>query len=275
MSQRLDGLSGIHIELTNRCNKNCWMCGCRQMERENPDIAFIPGDMEFSLLETIAAQLPPYVVTQLHNNGEPLLYPRFKDAVQLFQANRNIVNIVTNGKLLLEKADDIVDVLDTMSISIFEKDDEAEKQFEVIEKFFAIKNDRKPFTSLRLIGNVDANRYRKFNAMIIRRVLRSPMGTFDFRVLKPTIPEIGICMDFLTHPAINIHGDLSVCVNLDPHGLGILGNIRHISLRDMWYGEKRMQWLQSHMEGRRNDVPLCATCDYWGVPTGYEPEQAD
>ena len=72
------------------------------------------GDMNFALVEKIASQLPPNIMVQLHNNGEGLLYPRFGDAAKLF--NRQTTNIVTNGKLLVEKADEIIDNLDTLAV---------------------------------------------------------------------------------------------------------------------------------------------------------------
>ena len=83
--QDLYGLANVNVELTSRCNKNCWMCGRRKVERDYPELALKYGDMDFRLVRKIARQLPPNVVVQLHNNGEALLYPRFGDAVKLFR----------------------------------------------------------------------------------------------------------------------------------------------------------------------------------------------
>ncbi|MBE6372417.1 MAG: radical SAM protein [Lentisphaerae bacterium] len=267
----LNGLTNINIELTSRCNKNCWMCGRRKVDREYPDLALEYGDMDFALLEKIATEVPAGIVVQLHNNGEPLLYPHFGEAVKLFKNNGNIVNIVTNGKLLLEKADEIIDNLDTLSISVFENDEEAEEQYKIMEKFLKQKGARKPFTSLRLIGDVDDTRYQKLNTLIIRRILHSPMGSFKYRKLNPTIPEIGICLDFLNHLAINKDGDVSICVRFDPKRLGVLGNIRNCTLAELWNSPKREEWKKAHVEGHRERIPLCSYCQFWGVPTGFDP----
>lgn len=264
----LNGLANINVELTSRCNKSCWMCGRRKVERDYPELTLEYGDMDFELVERIAEQLPPNIVVQLHNNGEPLLYPQFGDAVRLF--DKQISNIVTNGKLLVEKADEIIDNLDTLSISIIEKDSEADEQYGIIEKFLLLKGDRKPFTSLRLVGSVEPQRYRKFGLLIITRILHSPMGSFNYERKDPTIPEIGICLDFLRHLSINSKGKASICVRFDPKGLGIIGDADKQSLAEIWNSPKRLEWLEYHKQARRDKVPLCSYCYFWGVPTGWD-----
>ena len=113
----LNGLGTINIELTSRCNKNCWMCGRRKVDREYPELALNYGDMDFDLVKHIAGQIPAGIVVQFHRDGDALMYPRFGEAVSLFP--NNIRNIVTNGKLLVEKADEIIGNLETLSVSIF------------------------------------------------------------------------------------------------------------------------------------------------------------
>ncbi len=261
----LNGLSTINIELTSRCNKDCWMCGRRKADRDFPDPAPDYGDMDFALLEQIAPQIPAGVVVQFHRDGEALLYPRFGEAVRLFAGN--IRNIVTNGKLLVEKAGEIIGNLETLSISIFENDAEAESQRESIRKFLALKQTEKPFVTLRLIGDVEQKPYEEFKQLFVRRVLHAPMGSFDYVKRKATIPEIGVCWDFLQHPCINRKGDFSICVRFDPSGCGVLGNVRDNTLDELWNGPKRRAWKDSHIRGRREEVPLCSACEYWGVPT--------
>lgn len=260
----LPGLSTINIELTSRCNKNCWMCGRRKVDREYPELSLDYGDMDFNLLKSIVPQIPEGIVVQFHRDGEPLLYPHFGEAVRLFK--NNIRNIVTNGKLLVEKANEIIGNLETLSVSIFEADDEAEEQKEIIRQFLLIKKDEKPFVTLRLIGNVDSKPYKEFKQLFIRRVLHSPMGSFNYIKRQPCIPEVGIYWDFLQHPCINRKGDVSICVRFDPHGLGILGNLSKYTLAELWNSPKRQMWKNLHVQGKRNQVPLCANCEYWGIP---------
>ena len=60
-SCNLDGLANINIELTSRCNKKCWMCGRRKIERDYPELALQYDDIDFALVQKIAKQLPPNV----------------------------------------------------------------------------------------------------------------------------------------------------------------------------------------------------------------------
>lgn len=262
----LHGLANINVELTSRCNKACWMCGRRERDRLYQDLEY--GDMDYALLEKIAREVPPGIVVQFHSNGEGLLYPRFGEAVALFKRRGCITNIVTNGKLIVAKAQEIIDNLDTISISVCEKDPEAEEQYELIEEFLRLKCDRKPFTTLRLIGDVDPAPYEKFKALIIRRILHSPRGSFEYREKNPTIPEIGICLDFLNHLAIDWQGNVSVCIRFDPQGELVLGNIGQQSLDELWNCPKRREMMALHVAGRRRDISFCGICEFWGVPTG-------
>lgn len=120
MNKCFNGLTTVNVELTSRCNKNCWMCGRRKIDREHPDIALDYGDMDFELVKSIAKQLQPGIVVQFHNNGEPLLYPRLKEAIGLFAGQIKCMD--TNGKLIVQRADDIIENLNTLTVSTFEND---------------------------------------------------------------------------------------------------------------------------------------------------------
>ena len=260
----LGGLSTVNVELTSRCNKACWFCGRRKWEREHPEVISQYGDMDFSLLQTIAEQLPDNVVVQLHNNGESTLYPRFGEAARLFY--RQITNVVTNGSELLARAEEIIGNLDTLSVSVIENDPDSEEQLQILREFLRLKDDRRPRVVLRFNGKVDEGRYADLGLTIARRVLHDPMGSFNYKK-SPTVPEIGICWDFLHHLAIDRHGDVSICVRYDHERVGVLGNVQTSSLADLWNSPLRLKWLEYHKQGKRDLVPLCSKCEFWGVPT--------
>jgi MoaA/NifB/PqqE/SkfB family radical SAM enzyme len=121
---------------------------------------------------------------------------------------------------------------------------------------------------IRCLGEVEIEKYKKFGCIIATRILHSPMGSFKY-TKRPTVPEIGICLDLLSHLVIRRDGIVSICVRLDPKGVGIIGDCKVDSLIDIWNSPKRKEWIASHIEGKRKLVPLCSTCEFWGVPTGY------
>jgi hypothetical protein len=261
-----NGLYCVHLELTSRCNKDCWMCGRRKIDRDYPEVAMNYGDMDFDLVKKIAEQLPEGIVVQFHNNGEPLLYPRFGEALRLFKNQIRCVD--TNAKLIVEKADEIIGNLDTMTISVIENDPEADQQYELVKEFLKIKGGKAPRMIYRCLGNVDTTKWEKLDGTIATRILHNPLGSFKY-TKKPTVPEIGICLEILTHMAINRFGKVSTCVRFDPKGLGVIGDANSAPLVDIWHGSKRKEWIKYHVDGNRNKIPLCSYCDFWGVPTGW------
>lgn len=258
------GLTIVNVELTSRCSKSCWICGRRKIERDYPELANW-GDMDFKLVEKIAKQIPEGIVVQFHNNGEPLLYPRFGEAVSLFKEQIKCVD--TNGKLVVEKADEIINNLDTITFSIFENDSEEKEQYELIKQFLDIKKDKKPFVVYRCLGNVDTQKYERLQGIVASRILHHPMGSFGYEK-KVTIPEIGICLDLLSHLVIDRFGDVSPCVRFDPKRVGIIGNANKTSLIDIWGSPERKMWIEYHIRGKRDKLPLCRQCEYWGIPRG-------
>ena len=265
----LNGLANVNIELTSRCNKDCWMCGRRQRDRERGDQEY--GDMPMALVESIAKQIPGGISVQLHNNGEPLLYPGF--GLVLYYFEKHITNIVTNGKLLTEikfqlVGNGIIPPLDTMSVSVFEGDPEQGEQLAILKEFLQYKGDRKPYTTARLIGKVDPAPYEALGLQIVKRTLHKPQGSVFYR-REAVIPEVGYCWDLFTRIAIDRWGLVSVCVRYDPDGELVIGDLAEESLEDIWNGYKRKQLLEKHIAGKRNELPYCGKkCHYWGIPIG-------
>jgi radical SAM protein with 4Fe4S-binding SPASM domain len=259
-----NGLTTINIELTSRCNKSCWMCGRRKMEKEYPKIAENWGDMDFDLVKKISYQLPKGIVIQFHNNGESLLYPKFGEAVSLFK--NQIKCLDTNGKLIVEKSDEIINNLDTLTISVIEDDLEGKEQYELVKQFIDLKKKNKPNLIYRCLGKVDIDKWKKLQGLITTRTLHSPYGSFKYKN-TPTIPEIGICLDALNHLCIDRYGKVSMCVRFDPNRIGIIGDVNIDPLSNIWNGSKRLEWIRYHIDGQRYKIPLCSKCEYWGVPT--------
>ncbi len=261
----MNGLSTVNIELTSRCNKSCAMCGRRKMEREHPELCNW-GDMNYEMVKNIALQIPKGIVVQMHNNGEPLLYPFLGNALACFQKSIRCLN--TNGKALLEKAGEIVGNLETLTISVIENDPEGEEQIGIVREFDRRKGGRLPRIIIRPLGNVDEARKERLKGFepFATRILHKPDYSAAY-TRKVTIPEVGICLDLLTHLAIDRFGNISLCVRFDPKGELRIGTVRE-GIEKAWSSAKRKEYLKYHIEGRRAELPGCSRCEYWGCPTG-------
>ena len=261
----MDGLGFLNIELTDRCSKVCGMCGRRKWDREHPNKVDY-GDMPYEMVEEIARQVPKGVTIQYHWNGDPLLYPRLGDALSLYHGHIRSFN--TNAKALLEKADEVIGNLETLVISVIESDPEGDIQYETVRKFLDIKSCRKPSMVYRLLGKVDRpERWYSLPGIIARRILHDPEGSRNY-TRAVTVPEIGICLDLLTHLAINRFGEVSVCVRFDPEKHGVIGDLKYHTLSEIWNGPLRKHYIQTHLEGNRGFLHLCGACHYFGIPRG-------
>lgn len=265
-AMNFNGLTTVNLELTNRCNKQCWMCGRRKIEAENPGKMVFDKDMDIGLVERIAAQLPPDIVVQFHNNGEPLLYKELPRALDLFK--KQVRCFDTNGKLLVERAADIIGRADTVTVSTFERDEEWEGQFKVLKEFLKLKGAASPRIVIRCLGEIGEERlslYRKTGCLLVPRILHSPDGSFKY-TKQPVIPEVGFCIEIMNHLAINTRGEVSFCVRFDPERQGVIGDAAKQPLAEIWNSPKRREYIKAHIEGRRGDLQLCGKCHYWGVP---------
>jgi radical SAM protein with 4Fe4S-binding SPASM domain len=249
--------SEINIELTSRCQKHCQICPRWKDGKEK-------GDIPFSLLEKIEPQLDDNVLIHFHNNGEPLLYDKLYDVAELFK--RQIKHFDTNGISLVKRFLSI-QYFNIISVSIIEDDPIGTEQLSILTDYI---NDCKPENQkviARCVGNIDEERMRYIkglNIPIVHRVIHHPSGRNNYT--KETIkPEDFICRDFLNHPAIDFKGNFYMCVKYDPEGIGILGNVNDTPIKAMWYGKKRMEYLENHIKDR-NDIEFCKNCEYYGYP---------
>lgn len=262
------GLMAVNIELSSMCDKKCSVCGRRKRERDFPESVDY-GFMDFNLLENIAQQLPQgRLLLQFHNNGEPLLYPYLREGLQLFK--NHIRCFDTNGNQLINRFDDIVDNVDTITVSMLPEDEIWELQYETLIKFLKKKGDRFPNVIIRLTGHFDEKRrklYEDTGCFIVDRILHDPMGSWKYQY--PTVkPETGICLEMIGKLSIDRYGNVSPCVRFDPNKELVIANLNEMSLLEIWNSPKRQEWLNLHVQMRRREIPFCSKCEYWGIPRG-------
>jgi len=247
----------INLELSSRCNKSCSFCGRAKARKEG---TLPSGDMSLDLLNDILTQFEGDIV-QFNSNGEPLLFEHIWSVGQMCRPF--VSNIVTNGILLWEKKDALVDNFTSVTISVFEDDEE---QFENVKHFVEYKKEN-PLVFVKFLGDYYNDEYRKLGVHILRRSLHNSNGDTDYIQSEPPIPEIGVCIDFLTKPSVDWQGKMHICNRYDPYDYGVIGDCTQKSLRSIWEGDLRKKMRFHHTKGERDEIRLCSSCQYWGLPT--------
>jgi radical SAM protein with 4Fe4S-binding SPASM domain len=271
----MNGISTINIELTSRCNKQCHMCGRRQLEKENPKWKESQGDMDWRTFRNILPHLEPGMIVQLHWNGEPTLYHNIQDASIALKKIGCIVSMNTNALMLGDHWREFVH-FDSIACSVIEGDSSENyiRQMKQITLFLLHTQniEKPPLIIIRSLGNVPPG----FMSMVFNytprvmwatRVLHAPEMSREYRK-RPIMPEIGVCLDLLSHLAIDRYGDVYPCVRFNPEKVNCLGNVIETKLCDIANNSLRKGLIHLHLSGRRKEALLCRDCHYWGCPTG-------
>lgn len=246
----------LTIELTSNCNKACSFCGRAKDRKEG----ILPqGDMPMWMVINIIYGFDGSLV-QFNKDGEPLMYEQLGEVAEL--CRKLTTNIVTNGKLLMERKHILKDNFDTITVSVIEDDEE---QFETVKSF--VEYTSSPRVLIKFLGSYNNREYGKLGLQTMRRSIHKPEGDTGYKGSLPPVPEFGICLDFLMKPAIDWQGDFHICNRYDPKGLGVIGNVADNNLREIWDSPLRKQYARLHKQGKRDEIELCKSCNYWGCPT--------
>lgn len=265
----LAGLSQINIELNSTCGKHthCAFCG-------HQDPAVHPqrkdGEMSKAMIADLAADLAPLgknLVVQFHRDGDPLSATYLGWALMAFAANTR--SLVTHGDGLDRRATEIVGHCEAVTVSIFRGDPDRTRQWDSLNAFLALKGDRLPRVLLKIVGGMTDEEFTPYATLglpVLSRRLHLPESNRRYAGGQPPIPEHGICVDLLSHPSVSWEGQVSLCNRLDTTGRGVIGSLTTQTLDAIWNGPLRHEILGHHLHGRRQAVPFCSTCTYYGVP---------
>ena len=215
------------------------------------------GDMDIKLFKIIIAQFRGDIV-QFNKDGETLLYPHLWEVGYSCRIAGKITNIVTNGLLLFDCRQEVME-FDTVCVSVHRDD---EQQFESVKHFIEVTDMP---VLIKFLGDYTNPEYEKLGLKTTRRAIHHPNADNQYQ-RHPVIPEIGICWDFLMKPSINWKGEFSICNRYDPEGKGIIGDCNTQTIKQIWNSDKRNEYLAWHRQGRRDKIPMCKGCEFWGVP---------
>jgi hypothetical protein len=95
----------IGLFITNRCDLACPMCAVQDTRNEGLKRG---GDMPFDVIECVFGEAGRYQPIIDLIGGEPLLYPRLSEAIQLAHRHNTLAVVTTNGLRLEERAELLV-----------------------------------------------------------------------------------------------------------------------------------------------------------------------
>ncbi|MCE9613758.1 MAG: SPASM domain-containing protein [Lentisphaerae bacterium] len=275
----------VDLDTVNQCNARCVMCGVNFAGRPKTVMAD-------SLFARLAAELGRHTDDVLRVglavNCEPLLDPQLERRVALLKAaGVRQTYVSTNASLLTaERARALLEAgLDVMYISI---DSLVPSVFEAIRRglrfdtvyrnicdYIRLKHERRPegVVGIRMV-QMDANRdeaeafVAHWSALLGPRDHVSVSQAYNWgraQGFQPTAEASTNgtpCRALWSSLVIGVDGKVPLCC-MDSAAGTLLGDAAEQTLDEIWHGEPLARMRARHLEDRRGELPLCASCTLW------------
>jgi MoaA/NifB/PqqE/SkfB family radical SAM enzyme len=140
------------IEPTTRCNYTCGFCAGRSMRQ---------GDLAWETFQRFLDQTPTLEHVELQGEGEPLMHPRFFEMVAECRRRGIQVSLISNGSLLAQNVDRLLDAdIESIDVSM-ESADAADfqsirggKLSKVVEGLHLLMNRRRELGKARPVVGI-------------------------------------------------------------------------------------------------------------------------
>lgn len=293
----LPGPISVYLEVTNICNFKCVFCpeSFDNYEAQAGGLFRSSDDDILAILDQLAS-LGTVKTLSFYMMGEPFVHKSLMDFVRhakLKKAAQRLI-VTSNGSLLLPKvfSSVVASGLDYLRISIYGGTEEKHRErtqnntplARIRENVAAFRQFRDqagastPFIYAKMIESQDEeenNAFRKLFEGVADEVNVEPvMNWNDPRegnlagipqqemLATPYFAKRKHACPFPFYTMV-IHSDLrvSVCC-VDWSKQLIIGDLRKESISTVWSGEKLRNIQLTHLEGRRSELPGCASCSY-------------
>lgn len=282
----------IFIDPSDVCNFQCKFCPTanRELTKKMPGRGHI---MDFELYKKIVDDIcefeKPIKVLRLYKDGEPLLNPKFVEMIKYAKEKKcaERIDTTTNASLLThQKSIELIDAgLDRINISIegvkkeqyvefskypidFEKlvDNikylyENRKNCEIIIKIcgdMISEEDQKKF--YEIFGNIADGVYIEHTMSCWPEYeLKDVKINNEVGIYGQKIKEVQVCPYVFYSFSINSDGSVSLCFLDWAHKL-IIGDAKKESVKDIWNGQKLLDYQKMFLEKKRKEHPVCKNC---------------
>lgn len=286
---------GVQLEVTTRCNAHCLFCPRdKTVELQRRPVKNIDWPILVMIVKRLKQTKYPFDWISISGLGEPLIYPRITEAIQLIKKDfsHTLLRMNTNASLLKgEVAEGLIESgLDRLicSLNIVDKDEyRRNKRISSSEvtgniiSFLRDKGDRKPDVFIR-VNAFDINlphikTAKGFWAQYLNSNDRFSMGRFSnwagkidrSKFVKHRLKTKRHLCKFLDNEralAINVDGELYPCcvaIAENKESALYLGNLKDNTIKELYESGNMLELVLRHSHG---DYPIpCDACDSWGI----------
>lgn len=271
----------LDIEITNKCNLNCWFC-CREYMKDN--LGMMNMQTYMNIMEEIGGHrgsksVVPAKVGSIRLNwrGEPTLHPDLVDMVGIAKAS-NIpeVGINTNGtkltpvlskKLIEARIDRIIISVESFTPELYEEQrgTPLEPVLENIKSLVKLRDmlsgNGRPYIRVQ---KVDVPELREENDDYVDYFLKMGVDAVAINTYKEkdttkvqwdNLP----CAQPFQRMGITWDGNYYACCQ--GHNFPWIGNIHDMSIETAWHSPMMNNLRRMHNEGMQRDIPQCRRCE--------------
>ena len=262
----------IYFELRTRCSGQCPFCAASIQNESRAD-----ETMQFDIYKRVIDQLSELKFSGTiawHVNSEPLLIKNIDEFVayarkscpdawlQILSNGRSLNPL--NGEKLIESG------INEISLNIYNDNFHAPTpknilnfEKEVLEKKFQPSEILTGFRNKDLSGKfIKYNKFkRRLNITMSNRAGSSPN-----KQSNQVLPKIGFCQYPFTQFNVTANGKVSHCC-ADLRFVLPMGNVKNESIEEIWHGRKFNQIRNKLLESKRDELPMCSKCDFYGIKT--------
>lgn len=261
----------IYLEITDACNLNCPFCTYEKGH----------SFMSLDKIEDYIRQIKPFCsYIYLHILGEPLLHPDFEKILEVLDANKMNLQLVTNGTLL-DKYPDLLKhpCLRKLSISLHSISDldispayfttidhllEENEDVSIELRFYDLKhldlklnnylNSLKERYSFEITSKQNSYQLKKNVYVYFEELFRWP------QIDDPVIGDTGTCHGVLDMLGITVDSKVTLCC-LDPKAHNAIGSLEENSFAHIVGSPEYKKYVQE-FKAHIVSSPLCRRCTY-------------
>lgn len=272
----------IQVEITNACNLRCKMCPSNSPEAIEYDRNRTLMDIGLyrKIIDEAATFPKCHIIPQ--GGGEPFLHPEFREMLVMTKQKPNLtIGFVTNGtKARPDDCELLVTLgVEEVVVSVYGHDAESHKRvtgranYGNVEAFVENLHETRqrrgmPWPRIR-VQTVETEEIAEHLRTFVPRWLkvaddvailaRRDITGRGLSINEYSASEHRPCLKIWHETAISSDGEMSICCE-DWNAAHAIGNIRKMSIRDMWFGDVMRKYRDAHKCGDLSEVPLCQGC---------------